>query len=94
MLSHTGWPWVDEAVAMALKFPNVSLGCATWPPKRWPQAFLDFVRGPGRNKVLFGTGYPLVAHSTALAQVRDLDLGETEARILGENARSVFTRLA
>jgi uncharacterized protein len=25
VLSHTGWPWVDEAVAMALKFSNVYL---------------------------------------------------------------------
>ena len=26
VLSHLGWPWCDEAVAMALKFPNVFLG--------------------------------------------------------------------
>jgi predicted TIM-barrel fold metal-dependent hydrolase len=93
VLSHTGWPWVDEAVAMALKFPNVSLGSATWPPKRWPPAFLAFVRGPGRRKALFGTGYPLVSHAAALEQVRELGLGDTEARLLGDNARSVFTRL-
>ena len=94
VLSHTGWPWVDEAVAMALKFPNVSLGCATWPPKRWPPAFLDFVRGAGRGKVIFGTGYPLVALSAALDQVAKLELGAAEAALLGENARRVFTRIA
>ena len=26
VLSHTGWPWVDEAVAMALKFANLTVG--------------------------------------------------------------------
>jgi predicted TIM-barrel fold metal-dependent hydrolase len=93
VLSHTGWPWVDEAVAMALKFSNVSLGCATWPPKRWPPAFLAFVRGPGRRKALFGTGYPLVSHAAALEQLRDLGLGDTETALLGDNARAVFTRL-
>jgi predicted TIM-barrel fold metal-dependent hydrolase len=94
VLSHTGWPWVDEAVAMALKFPNVSLGCATWPPKHWPAAFLDFARGAGRGKVLFGTGYPLVSHAAALAQVAELKLGAAEAALLGDNARAVFKRLA
>ncbi|MDJ0847512.1 MAG: amidohydrolase family protein [Myxococcota bacterium] len=90
VLSHTGWPWVDEAVAMALKFPNVYLGCATWPPRRWPAAFLDFVRGPGRSKALFGSGFPLVAHSEALAQLRDLALGDTEPALLEHNARRAF----
>ena len=37
---------------------------------------------------------PLVAHADAIAQVRDLDLGETEARLLGDNARAVFQRIA
>ncbi len=93
VLSHTGWPWVEEAVAMALKFPNVHLGCATWPPRRWPAAFLDFVRGPGRGKVLFGSGFPLVAHSEALAQLRELGLGDALAALLEDNARHLFARL-
>ena len=38
VLSHTGWPWVDEAIAMALKFPNVFLGTAAYPPKHWAPA--------------------------------------------------------
>ena len=32
LLSHTGWPWVDETIAMALKFPNVYLGTGAYPP--------------------------------------------------------------
>ena len=93
VLSHTGWPWVEEAVAMALKFPNVHLGSASWPPRRWPAAFLEFARGPGRRKVLFGSGFPLVPHSEALAQLRDLGLGDAERALLEDNARTIFTRL-
>jgi uncharacterized protein len=90
VLSHTGWPWVDEAVAMARKFPNVFLGSASYPPRRWPPAFVDFARGDGRTKVLFGTNFPTVGHRQALAHMRELGLGDP---LLGENARRVFTRL-
>ena len=48
VLSHLGWPWVDEAIAMALKFPNVYLGTGAYPPRHWPPAVQRFLRGPGR----------------------------------------------
>jgi predicted TIM-barrel fold metal-dependent hydrolase len=94
VLSHTGWPWVDEAVAMALKFPNVFLGTAAYPPKHWAPAVHDFLRGPGRTKTVFGTNFPTVGHRHALAQVAALDLSfETREALLGGTARRVFTRL-
>jgi predicted TIM-barrel fold metal-dependent hydrolase len=95
VLSHTGWPWVEEAIAMALKFPNVYLGTAAYPPRHWSPALVDFLRRPGRRKVLFGTNFPTVGHRQALAQLEELALPEEHrAAFLGENARSIFTRLA
>ncbi len=95
VLSHTGWPWVDEAVSMALKFPNVYLGTAAYPPRHWAQPVKDFVRGPGRTKVLFGTNFPTVGHRHALAQIDELELEPAiRAALLGGTARSVYTRLA
>jgi predicted TIM-barrel fold metal-dependent hydrolase len=94
LLSHTGWPWVDEALAMALKFPNVFLGTAAYPPKHWASGVHDFLRGPGRTKTVFGTNFPTVGHRHALAQVAELDLTfETRDALLGGTARRVFTRL-
>lgn len=94
VLSHTGYPWVDEAVAMAMKYPNVYIGTASYPPRYWPEALLGFLRGPGRNKVLFGTNFPTVGHRHALGQLKDLELGEDlEQQLLSDNARAVFTRL-
>ena len=95
VLSHLGWPWVEEAVAMALKFPNVYLGTGAYPPRHWPPAVLSFLRGPGRAKVLFGTNFPTVGHRHALAQLGDLDLdAEVGSALLGGTARRVFTRLS
>jgi hypothetical protein len=94
VLSHTGWPWVDEAVAMALKFSNVYLGTASYPPRRWPAAVVDFLRHAGRSKVLFGTNFPTVGHRHALGQVDELGLDDTTRHgLLEANARSVFGRL-
>jgi hypothetical protein len=94
VLSHLGWPWVDEAIAMALKFPNVYLGTAAYPPSHWPPAVLRFLRGPGRAKVVFGTNFPTVGHRHALGQLGELDLApEVAAALRHGTARRVFTRL-
>ena len=94
VLSHLGWPWCDEAIAMALKFPNVYLGTGAYPPRHWPASVVDFLRGPGRTKVMFATNFPTVGHRHALAQVAELELPvPVEADLLGGTARRVFTRL-
>jgi predicted TIM-barrel fold metal-dependent hydrolase len=95
VLSHMGWPWVAETVAMALKFPNVHIGTGAYPPKHWDPAIHAFLRGPGKRKVLFGTNFPTVGHRNALAQVAALDLtDEVRDNLLGGNARRLLTRLA
>jgi uncharacterized protein len=94
VLSHTGYPWVDEAVAMALKFPNVYLGTGAYPPRHWHPSVHTFLRGPGKRKVLFGTNFPTVGHRHGLEQVAELDLPEpVRDALLGGTALTVFPRL-
>jgi predicted TIM-barrel fold metal-dependent hydrolase len=89
VLSHTGYPWVDEAIAMARKFPNVFVGTASYPPRRWPEALTEFLPN---HKVLFGTNFPTVGHAQAVDQLRDLGLDHDRA-LLADTARRVFPRL-
>lgn len=94
VLSHTGWPWVDEAVAMALKHPHVHLGTAVYPQRHWDEAVRRFLRGPGRAKTLYGTGFPTTGHRHTLDQLGELELpDEVLAAYLGGTARRVFSRL-
>lgn len=95
VLSHLGWPWTPEAIAMAIKFPNVFLGTATFPPRRWSDDVHTFLGGAGRTKCLFGTGFPTTGHVRAAEQLAGLDL-EPDAidRLTRTNALAVFTRLA
>jgi predicted TIM-barrel fold metal-dependent hydrolase len=94
VLSHTGWPWVDEALAMALKHPNVFLGTAAYPPHHWSAELVRFIRGAGRGKAMLGTSYPVVGHARALERLEALELdAESEAALVSGAARRVFRRI-
>ena len=94
VLSHLGWPWCEEAIAMSLKFPNVFLGTGSYPPSHWPGSIVSFVRGCGRTKVMWGTNFPTVDHGRALEQLGPLGLDErTLEDLTGATARRVFTRI-
>ena len=94
VLSHTGWPWVDEALAMVGKHANVFLGTAAFPPHHWSPELLGFIRGAGQGKVMLGTSFPVVGHRHALARLAEIDLqSEARAELLAGAARRVFTRL-
>jgi len=94
VLSHTGWPWVDEALAMAIKHPNVYLGTATYPPHHWSAELLRFIAGAGRGKTLFGTGFPVTGHRHALGRLDALELKDEARKALLEGAaRSIFRGL-
>lgn len=91
VLSHTGWPWVDEAIAMASKHPNVFLGTAAFPANHWPESLIEFVGRAGRGKVLLGTSFPVVGHRQALDRVAKLDLSdEAYSALLHGAAKKVF----
>lgn len=94
VLSHLGWPWTDEAIAMALKFSNVYLGTATFPPKRWSAEVTGFMAGAGATKCVFGSGFPTTGHRRAAEQFPALDLApDVIDRLARTNALEVFSRL-
>ncbi|MXW76190.1 MAG: amidohydrolase family protein [Acidimicrobiaceae bacterium] len=94
VLSHTGAPWVFETIEAALEFPNVYVGTATHPPRRWPDTLVEFMKGPGRHRCLFGTGFPLTGHVRSMHQLQDLALDpETAEALLDGNARCIFNRI-
>ena len=94
VLSHTGAPWVVETIEAASRFPNVYIGTATHPPRRWPDELVAFIKGHGRDRCLFGTGFPLTGHVRSIRQLQDLALDpETVEALLDGNARRIFSRI-
>lgn len=72
--SHTGWPWVEEAINLAFRHENVCLGTAGYTPKYWKPEFVHYLNSWGKGKVMWGTSFPLVDHAKALQQIDDLGL--------------------
>jgi len=92
--SHTGWPWVQELIALAWKHPNLYIGAGAHAPKYWDPALVQFLNSRGQGKVLWGTDFPVVTHAESLKQVATLELKpQARAKLLRETAQNVF-RLA
>lgn len=90
--AHTGWPWVEEMIAMAWKHQNVFIGTSMHLPRYWDPSMISFLNTRrGMGKVLFGSDYPGLQYDEALSQVKELKLREdAEKHLLREAAMTVF----
>jgi predicted TIM-barrel fold metal-dependent hydrolase len=88
---HIGYPWHNEMISLATKYPNVYIDTSAYTVRRYPPELAAYLRGHGRRKVLFGTNYPMITPAHALADLDALGLDD-EARelFLGGNASRVF----
>jgi len=88
---HIGYPWTDEMIALATKYPNVYIDTSAYKPSRYPQSLVRYLRRHGRHKVLFGSNFPMIQPAAALAQVPELGLDAEATRLfLRDNALRVF----
>jgi uncharacterized protein len=88
---HIGYPWIDEVISLATKYPNFYIDTSAHKTKRYPADFVEYLRGRGRKKVLFGTNYPMITHDACLAELDTLGLDEeTKHLFLRGNAERVF----
>lgn len=88
---HIGVPWTDEMIAMAWKHRNVYIGIDAYAPKHLPASLLHYMNTYGREKVLFGTDWPVIHPVRAVKEMRDHGLrAESFERVMSENAREVF----
>ena len=88
---HIGYPWTDEAIALVTKHENVTIDTSAYTAKRYPSALVEFMRGHGRSKVMFGTNYPMIQPAQALEGLDALALDdESRALFLAGNAKRVF----
>lgn len=88
---HIGYPWTDEAIAVSTKHENVYIDTSAYTVKRYPTQLVDYLKSNGKRKILFGTNYPMITPSKALAGIEALALPEaTQHAFLFENAARVY----
>jgi predicted TIM-barrel fold metal-dependent hydrolase len=88
---HIGYPWTDEAIAVATKHDNFFIDTSAYTVKRYPEALIKYLRGHGARKVLFGSNYPMIQPLHAMEGLDALDLEpQTKALFLAGNAKRVY----
>ncbi|MFQ5879634.1 MAG: amidohydrolase family protein [Dehalococcoidia bacterium] len=88
---HIGYPWTDEMIALAWKYPNVYIDTSAHLPRHYPVSLRVFMNSYGQDKVLFASNYPMLSPAQCRSQVEELGLKpETQAKFLRHNAARVF----
>jgi predicted TIM-barrel fold metal-dependent hydrolase len=94
IIAHFGWPWYEEALAVAYHKGNVFIDISGWSPKYIPQIVIKYMDSLLQDKFLFGSDYPMLKPSRILNELKTLNLkNETLNKILYENAKKIIKTL-
>ncbi len=92
VLAHPSFPWQDEAISVALHKQQVYIDLSGWSPRYFPPQLVRYANTLLRDRVLFGSDYPMItpdrwledfAQADFRDEVRPLILKENAARLLG-----------
>lgn len=87
VLAHPSFPWQDEALAVATHKPNVWIDLSGWRPKYFPPILVRYADTLLRDRVLFGSDWPMIAPEGWLDEFEDLPIKpENRPGILKGNA--------
>lgn len=88
---HVGFPWVNELISLTIKFPNFYIDTSAYAVHRLPADFVDYMKGVGSSRVMFGTNWPMLSPARCLKEFDSLNLTEVQRdAFLFGNARRVF----
>jgi predicted TIM-barrel fold metal-dependent hydrolase len=92
VLAHPSFPWQEEALSVATHKPQVYIDLSGWSPKYFPPILVQYANTLLKEKILFGSDYPVMTPERWMAdfdklpikpEVRPLILKENAAKLLG-----------
>src|SRR5215472_12583778 len=84
---HVGFPWLDELTTLTVKFPNFHVDTSAYVLHRLPPAFVAWMKGIGKSRVMFGTNWPMLSPGQCLQGLSGLEPSkELSDMFLGGNA--------
>jgi uncharacterized protein len=87
ILAHPSFPWQDEALAVATHKPNVFIDLSGWSPKYFPPQLVRYANTLLKDKVLFGSDYPVITPDRWLGDFAKIDIKpDVRPLILKDNA--------
>ena len=91
IMAHPGWPWVDEATAVALHKGNVFWEMSGWAPKYFPASLKVDMRARLQDKIMFGSDYPSLPYARILKEWAELGYSDAVMeKIFHGNAERVL----
>src|SRR6267143_167677 len=61
ILAHPSFPWQEEALSVATHKPQVYIDLSGWSPKYFPSILVQYANTLLKDKVLFGSDYPVIS---------------------------------
>jgi hypothetical protein len=88
---HVGFPWLNEVTTMIRKFRNFHLDTSAYALHRLPEEFVALMKGEGRERIMFGTNFPMLTAKRCLEGLETLGLSEAgKQAFLSGTAKRVF----
>ncbi len=96
ILAHPSFPWQEEALSVATHKPQVYIDLSGWSPKYFPPILVQYANTLLKDKILFGSDYPVMSPERWMAdfdklaikpEVRPLILKDNAAKLLGLSSR-------
>ncbi|WP_118135466.1 amidohydrolase family protein [Oceanicella sp. SM1341] len=97
--SPPGWPWVQELIGTAWRHPNLFIGLLAVRPKLLAKAhsgyepLLQYGRTILKEKMIFGSAFPMMPADAAVAEIDALGLDDTVRRLWLHDNAARFLRL-
>ena len=92
VMRHGGEPWVDLAVKLMLKYPNLYYSTSAFAPKHYPKAIIQYANTRGADKIMYAGYFPMgLSLERIFTDMQNVPFKEEVwPKFLRENAQRVF----
>lgn len=92
VMRHGGEPWVDLAIKLLVKYPNLYYSTSGFTPKHYPTQIIDYANTRGSKKVIYAGHFAMgLTYEKIFSQLPELSLkDEVWPLFLRENLLSVL----
>src|ERR1044071_3312967 len=91
VLAHPSFPWQEEALSVATHKPQVYIDLSGWSPKYFPPILVQYANTLLKDKILFGSDYPVMSPERWMADFEKLAIKpEVRPLILKANAAKLL----
>jgi predicted TIM-barrel fold metal-dependent hydrolase len=92
VMRHGAEPWVDLAVKLMLKYPNLYYCTSAFAPRHYPEEIIKFANSRGAKKIMYAGYFPMgLSLERIFNEMKDVPFNDDVWPLfLRDNARRVF----